>query len=111
MAGSVFELVEKKSRKKKLNVTIPTELDKLITDVVADLKAKAPNLQFNTTGICVDALYKAVRKAKLELEQMENPQQKPKPETKAQPNTEPQTQTRTETPPEDIVPQKKGLFG
>ena len=107
MAGSVFESVEKKSRKKKINITIPNELDKLITDVITDLKVKAPNLQFNTTTICVDALYKAVRKAKSELEQMENSQQKSELETKV----EPQTQTRTENPPDDIVSQKKGIFG
>ncbi|GJM01455.1 MAG: hypothetical protein DHS20C07_31340 [Methyloligella sp.] len=103
MAGSVFESVEKKSRKKKISITIPTDLDKLITDIIADLKVKAPSLQFNTTAICVDALYKAVRKAKSELEQMEKPQQKSEPETKFQSKIESDTQAQIETPPEDIV--------
>lgn len=104
----MFESIEKKTKKKKLSVAVPIDLDELITNVTAELKVKAPSLQFNTTAICVDALYRAVKKAKSELEKMEKPQQKtePKPEVVVEPPTQPQSQQS----PDDIVTQRKGYF-
>lgn len=70
MESSVFESPTKKPKNKKLNVLIPLELEQHINDVINELKIKAPELKFNTNAICVDALSKAVKKAKRELETM-----------------------------------------
>jgi|CXWL01.1.fsa_nt_gi hypothetical protein len=85
MESSVFESIKKKSDEKKLSIFIPTELDALINSIIAELKIKDPNLRFNTTSICVDALTKAVKKAQRELEDMKGSQ----------------------SPPDTIVPRKK----
>ncbi len=76
MESSVFETINKEPKEKKLTISIPVELDKLITSVTSELKVKAPHLRFNPTAVCVNALNKAIKKAQRELEKMDKPKKK-----------------------------------
>ena len=70
MTKSIFENRSSKSNEKKLSVPIPPELDSQISAIKTELKMKAPEMQYNTTNICVEALTKAARRARKELDQM-----------------------------------------
>jgi len=68
--SSIFESSDNKPKDKKVSIIISQELESAISAVKSELKMKAPDMKFNTNSICVDALTKAVKRAKKELAEM-----------------------------------------
>jgi hypothetical protein len=67
MKASIFEERKPKTADKRIAVLVPESLFSDIEDIKTSLKEKAPDKRFNTNAICVDALKRAVNKAKKEL--------------------------------------------
>lgn len=67
MKASIFESRKPKPADKRVPVLVPESLYDDIETIKKLLKEKAPDKLFNTNAICVEALKKAVNKAKREL--------------------------------------------
>lgn len=67
MPPSIFESADKQPKEKKLPISISQDLEGAISYVKSELQMKAPDMKFNVNSICVDALSKAVKRAKKEL--------------------------------------------
>lgn len=83
MKDSIFEVKKSAIPTKKFPLTLPASVLDEIDEVRTMLEAKAPDMNFNVNAICLDAIQKAVRKAKKELTQME-PKRTPTISTPAQ---------------------------
>jgi len=73
MQRSVFETKKSAIPTKKFSITLPQTLLDDIDVIREKLKQLSPDKQFNVNAICVQALEKAVSKAKKELETLEKP--------------------------------------
>ena len=71
MTNSIFESKKHQIKEKALSVKLPLEMHAEIEEVRSSLERLSPDLKFNVNAICVDALNKAVRKAKKELSLMD----------------------------------------
>ena len=70
MTNSIFESKKRQIKEKALSVKVPLEMHAELEEVKSSLEKLNPDLKFNVNAICVDALGKAVRKAKKELSSM-----------------------------------------
>ncbi len=72
MTNSIFESKKKPEKTKKISVPCPVQLVADIEDVKKQLSEVNPDMSFNVDALCIDALGKAVRRAKKELSTMAN---------------------------------------
>ncbi len=70
MTSSIFESKKKAEKTQKIAIPCPAQLAADIEDVKAQLAAIDPDMSFNVEALCIDALSKAVRRAKKELSEM-----------------------------------------
>lgn len=70
MSASIFEDKKSKKQTKSLSVKLPIELSEAIDEVNTKLAEIDSTKKFNVNAICVDAIQKATRRAKRELDTM-----------------------------------------